>query len=109
MSQSEKKEIVVAEEVLAEYVGSYKGFWGARPVSVEVTLEDGELVLKRTPRYSLSGGNNDFDITRLVPQSDNAFDSSLGLGWVFKRDGSGKVTTLDEVHVSGAWPLQRVE
>ena len=109
LDQSVKKEVVVSEETLRMYVGTYRGLWGNRPVTAEVSLEGGELVLKRTPRYSLSGGNNDFDITRLVAQAENAFDSSLGLGWVFNRDETGEVTSLSEVHVSGAWPLERVE
>lgn len=109
MDQSEKKEVVVPQELLAEYVGVYQGFWGNRPVTAEISLESGELVLKRTPRYSLSGGNKGFDRTRLVAQSENAFDSSLGLGWVFNRNEAGEVTSLSEVHVSGAWTLERAE
>ena len=109
MDQSEKKEIVVPEQLLAQYVGVYSGFWGNRPVTAEVTLDNGELVLKRVPRYSLSGGNADFDTTRLVAQSENAFDSSLGLGWVFNRNEAGEVASLSEVHVSGAWTLERVD
>lgn len=108
LDQSEKKAVVVSEQRLQEYVGLYRGFWGNRPVTAEVSLEDGALVLKRTPRYSLSGGNNDFDTTELVAQSENAFDSSLGLGWVFNRNEDGDVVSLSEVHVSGAWPLERV-
>ena len=109
LDQSEKKAVSVPDEVLEEYAGLYRGFWGNRPVTAEVTLENGELILKRTPRYSLSGGNNDFDITTLVAQSENAFDSSLGLGWVFNRNEAGEVVSLSEVHVSGAWPLDRVD
>lgn len=108
-SQSQNKVVAVSEEVLRDYVGVYRGFWASRPVTAEVTLENGELILKRTPRYSLSGGNNDFDITTLVAQSEIAFDSSLGLGWIFNRDDAGDVVSLSEVHVSGAWPLGRVE
>lgn len=109
ITQSEKKAVVVPEPQLREYVGVYQGFWGSRPVTAQLTLENGELVLKRTPRYSLSGGNNDFDMTRLVAQSENAFNSGLGLGWVFNRNETGAVTSVSEVHVSGAWPLERVD
>ena len=109
LDQSEMKAVVVPTTVLAEYVGVYKGLWGNRPVTTEVTLEGGALVLKRIPRYSLSGGNAGFDITHLVAQSENAFDSGLGLGWVFNRNEEGEVVSLSEVHVSGAWALQRVE
>lgn len=109
MAQSENKAVVVAKALLEEYVGVYAGFWGNRPVKAEVTLDAGELVLKRVPRYSLSGGNEGYEITKLVAQSDSAFDSGLGLGWIFNRDAKGEVTSLSEVHVSGAWALQRVE
>ncbi len=109
LQQSEKKAVFVPEERLRDYVGVYRGFWGSRPVTAEVTVENGELLLKRIPRYSLSGGNNDFDVTLLVAQSENAFDSSLGLGWIFNRNDAGDVVSLSEVHVSGAWPLRRVE
>lgn len=108
LAQSEKKAVSVPAEVLQEYVGTYRGFWANRQVTAEITLQDGDLMLKRTPRYSLSGGNNDFDVTRLVAQSENAFDSSLGLGWVFNRNEAGEVVSLSEVHVSGAWPLERI-
>ena len=101
--------MVVPEERLREYVGVYKGFWARRPVTAEVFLQDGELLLKRTPRYSLSGGNNAFDTTTLVAQSENAFDSGLGLGWIFNRDDRGIVDSLSEVHVSCAWTLERVQ
>ena len=109
MDQSENKEVVVPEETLGEYVGVYRGSWANRPVTVEVSLEDSDLIIKRTPSYSLSGGNTGFDITRLVAQSENAFDSSLGLGWIFNRNEAGEVTSLSEVHVSGSWPLERAE
>lgn len=107
IDQSEDKEMPVSKKLLRSYVGVYEGFWGNRPVTAEVSLEKDELVLKRIPSYSLSGGNAGFDITRLVAQSDNAFDSSLGLGWIFHRDAAGEVTRLSEVHVSGAWTLHR--
>lgn len=109
MDQSQQKAVVVPEERLKAYVGLYRGFWGNRLVTAEVTLQDGVLMLKRTPRYSLSGGNNEFDITQLVAQSENAFDSGLGLGWVFNSNEEGQIVSLSEVHVSGAWPLERVE
>lgn len=108
IAQSTKKAVEVSVEQLQVYVGVYKGFWGPRPVTAEVTMENGVLTLKRTPRYSLSGGNNKFDVTKLVAQSESAFDSSLGLGWIFNRNEAGDVVSLSEVHVSGAWPLQRV-
>ncbi len=109
MHQSEEQLVVVPEEVLEEYVGTYRGFWVNRLTTVEVTLDNGELVIKRTPRYAKIGGNTDFDTAHLVAQSENAFDSTLGLGWVFNRNAAGEVVSVSEVHVSGAWLFERVE
>jgi hypothetical protein len=109
MSQSEQKVVEVPVEVLEKYVGTYRGVWLGNRITAEVTLDNGELFLKRTPRYSDTGGNVDYDVSRLIPQSQNAFDSSFGLGWVFNVDESGKATSVSEVHVSGAWAFQRVE
>ena len=109
MSQSEAKIVEVPPEVLETYVGTYQGVWLGNLITAEVTLEDGELYLKRTPRYSDTGGNTNYDTSLLVPQSQNAFDSSFGLGWVFNADENGEVTSVSEVHVSGAWPFERVD
>jgi hypothetical protein len=109
MSQSEQKVVEVPVEVLEKYVGTYRGIWLGNMITAEVTLEDGELFLKRTPRYSDTGGNTEFDTSALVPQSQNAFDSDFGLGWIFNVDDDGEVTSVSEVHVSGAWPFERVD
>ena len=109
MSQAEVKVVDVPVETLERYVGTYRGIWLGNLITAEVTLEDGALYLKRTPRYSDTGGNTNYDTSRLVAQSENAFDSSFGLGWVFNVDDNGVATSVSEVHVSGAWPFERVE
>jgi hypothetical protein len=109
MSQSEQKLVEVPVEILEKYVGTYRGIWLGNQITAEVTLENGELSLKRTPRYSDTGGNIDYDTSRLIAQSENAFDSSFGLGWVFNVGANGKVQSVSEVHVSGAWRFARVE
>jgi hypothetical protein len=109
MSQAEAKLVEVPEATLERYVGTYQGIWLGNLITAEVTLEDGELFLKRTPRYSDTGGNTNYDTSRLVAQSQNAFDSNFGLGWVFNVDADGVATSVSEVHVSGAWPFERVE
>jgi len=110
MSQSEQKIVDVPIETLEKYIGTYQGIWLGRLITAEVTLENGELWLKRTPRYSDTGGNTDYDSSVLVPQSQNAFDSDFGLGWVFVVDDVDEVASrVDEVHVSGAWPFERID
>jgi hypothetical protein len=109
LSQAEEKVVEVPEDVLETYVGTYRGVWLGSSITAEVTLEDGELYLKRTPRYSDTGGNTDYDTSRLIAQSQNAFDSSFGLGWIFNLDDDGEVVSVSEVHVSGAWAFPRVE
>jgi hypothetical protein len=109
LSQAEQKVVDVPVATLEKYVGTYRGIWLGNMITAEVTLEDGELYLKRTPRYSDTGGNTNYDTSRLIAQSQNSFDSSFGLGWIFNTDDSGKVTSVSEVHVSGAWPFMRIE
>ena len=109
MSQSERKVVEVPRELLEKYVGRYQGTWLGNMITAEVTLVDGELVLERTPRYSDTGGNTDSDNSLLVPQSQNAFDSDFGLGWVFNTNEDGNVVSVSEVHVSGAWEFNRVD
>jgi hypothetical protein len=109
MDQSEQKIVDVPADLLETYVGTYQGIWLGNLITAEVTLEDGELWLKRTPRYSDTGGNIDYDTSVLVAQSMNAFDSDFGLGWIFNADANGDITSVSEVHVSGAWEFERVD
>jgi len=109
MDQSAQKVVEVPRSTLETYVGTYRGIWLGNMITAEVTLEGDELWLKRTPRYSDTGGNIEYDTSVLVPQSQNAFDSDFGLGWIFTSDAAGNVTGVQEVHVSGAWDFARVE
>jgi len=109
LTQAEEKVVEVPESVLETYIGTYQGVWLGRQITAEVFLEDGDLYLTRTPRYSDTGGNSDSATSILVPQSQNAFDSTFGLGWVFNKNDAGEIESLSEVHVSGAWPFMRVE
>ena len=87
----------VAAEILARYVGTYRGIYLGNPIAAEVTLEDGELFLQR----------NNAARERLVPQSETAFVRG-GWGYVFTAEGEGMATEVSEVHVSGAWTFSRV-
>jgi len=108
LSQAEEKIVEVPVDLLETYVGTYQGVWLGNLITAEVTLEDGELFLTRTPRYSDTGGNTDSATSPLVAQSQNAFDSTFGLGWIFNTDENGDISSVSEVHVSGAWPFERV-
>lgn len=108
LEQSEEKVVEVPEETLRRYIGVYRGVWLGNTITATVTFEDGGLYLTRSPRYSDTGGNVDSDTSRLIPQSENAFDSSFGLGWVFNVNDDGEVESVSEVHVSGAWVFPRV-
>lgn len=108
LSQAEEKIVEVPLELLESYVGTYQGVWLGRLITAEVYLENGELFLTRSPRYSDTGGNTDSATSVLIAQSENAFDSIFGLGWIFNRDENGEINSVSEVHVSGAWPFERV-
>jgi hypothetical protein len=109
LSQSLKKTVEVPLDVMESYTGRYQGIWLGNIITADVFIQDGKLYLTRSPRYSDTGGNSDNATSVLVPQSVNAFDSSFGLGWIFNSDEDGKIASVSEVHVSGAWDFKRVE
>ena len=75
VSDAEKSAVKVAPEVLAKYVGVYKGLYLERPRTVEVTLSGGVLFV------ALNGGEK----RPLVPQSAT-YVSGNGLTYQFTRD-----------------------
>jgi hypothetical protein len=107
ITEAERKVVEVAEEVLATYVGTYQGYWLGRLTTAEVALEDGALYLDRTPPYSETGFT-EAGKSRLIAQSENAFECDCGLGFVFSGDVDGMAGEVLEVHVSGAWTFTRV-
>ncbi len=109
ISQAERAVVEVPLETLQRYVGTYQGIWLGNLITVVVSLEDGGLILTRTPRYSDTGGNTGSARSLLIPQSQNAFDCTCGLGFVFTVGEEGIATEVAEVHVSGAWPFLRVQ
>ncbi len=108
ISQAEQEVVQVPLETLQQYVGTYQGIWLGNQITAEISVEDGVLMLTRTPRYSDTGGNTNSAKSRLVAQSANAFDCTCGLGFVFTVGPDGVATEVAEVHVSGAWPFKRV-
>ncbi|HEY5623659.1 MAG TPA: hypothetical protein VIV14_07845 [Gammaproteobacteria bacterium] len=99
-SEVEEKDLTeadIAPEILERYVGRYEGMYLANHTTIDITLDDGNLYLRKN-----NGGTS-----RLIPQSETAFLLG-GFGYVFSVDENGAATTISEVHVSGAWPFHRV-
>jgi hypothetical protein len=93
--------VEVPADILAKYVGTYQGIWLDNPTTVEVTLENGALFLRR----------NRGDKSQLVAQSETTFVCTTcqwGQPYVFSREGDGMATEVREVQVSGAWIFKRV-
>lgn len=107
ITDAEKKTVDVPQDVLARYVGTYRGRWLGRLTTAEVTLENGVLYLDRSPPYSETGVT-EAGKSRLIAQSQDAFECECGLGFVFSGDVDGKAAEVLEVHVSGAWTFARV-
>lgn len=109
ISQAEKEKVQVPVETLRKYVGTYQGLWLGNRITVDVALEDGAIVLTRTPRYSDTGSNTNSAKSQLIAQSQNAFDCTCGVAFVFNVGPDGKANEVMEVHVSGAWPFKRIK
>ena len=106
LTEAAQEVVEVAPDILAGYVGTYEGNWLRTQTTLEVTLEEGELFLLRTPPYAeaeFTGTGR----SRLVPLSETAFECSCGLGFVFTVDDNGVATEVSEVHVSGEWIFTR--
>jgi hypothetical protein len=95
-SDAEKSAVKVAPEVLAKYVGVYKGLYLQRPREVEVTLSGGTLFI------ALNGGQKQ----PIVAQSETGF-SGTGLTYQFIRDEHGIATHVIESRVSGDYKYER--
>jgi hypothetical protein len=95
-SDAEKTTVKVAPEVLAKYVGVYKGIYLRNARMVEVTLSGGALFI------SVNGGPKQ----PVYPQSQTNF-SGTGLAYQFIRDGNGIATDVVEAHVSGDYKFER--
>jgi hypothetical protein len=92
----------VSPKILAKYVGTYRGYWLDNLTTVEVTLEDGALFLRR----------NRGEKTPLLAQSETTFvcpGCQWGQPYVFTREGDGMATQVAEIQVSGAWIFKRVQ
>ena len=95
-SDDEKSAVKVAPEIMAKYVGVYKGPYIQGPRTVEVSFSGGALFI------SVNGGPKQ----RVFPQSETNF-SGTGLTYRFIRDEHGIGTHIIEGHVSGDYKYER--
>jgi len=100
-SDASRTAITVPPDVLARYVGVYKGVWGGFPRTVEISLSGGELIA-RIPGGRIAGDEG----RPLVPQSQTLFEG-LGLGYQFILDEKGAATDVVEIHISGPYRFPR--
>jgi len=96
VSDAEKSAVKLAPEVLAKYVGVYKGLYLRGPREVAVTLSAGAL------SAAVNGGQK----RPLIPQSETSFTGG-GLTYQFVRDDHGLATHVVEGHVSGDYKYER--
>ncbi len=95
-SDAEKSAVKVAPEILAKYVGVYKGQYIRGPRTVDVTFSGGTLFV------AVNGGPKQ----PVIPQSETNF-SGTGLTYQFIRDDHGIATGVIEGHVSGDYKFER--
>ena len=96
------KAISVSPDILKKYVGTYRGYWLDSLTTLEVTLEDGGLVVVR----------NGSKKSALLAQSDTTFlcpSCQWGQPYIFSREGDGPAPQVSEIQVSGAWIFKRVK
>lgn len=97
-SDARKSAVNIGPEVLAKYVGVYKGQYLRGPRTVEVTFSGDTLFV------SVNGGPRQ----PVVPQSETAF-SGTGLTYQFVRDAYGNATAVIEGHVAGDFEYKKSE
>lgn len=88
----------LAPETLAGYVGTYRGLYLSNTITIEITMDEGQLFLQR--------GNG--QPAPLLAQTQTAFvQRGGGYGYVFTVEEDGTASAISEVHVSGAWTFER--
>jgi hypothetical protein len=95
-SDDETAAVKIAPEIMAKYVGFYKGPYIQGPRTVEVSFSEGALFI------SVNGGPKQ----RIFSQSETSF-SGTGLIYRFIRDEHGMATHIIEGHVSGDYKYER--
>jgi hypothetical protein len=96
--------VTVAPDVLAKYVGVYRGMYLTNKRTIEVSLSGGQLMAKIIGAAAVDGG----EMRPLIPRSQTMFEG-LGIGYRFIVDDKGEATDVVEIHISGdsRFPRQR--
>jgi hypothetical protein len=97
-----KNKVDVPKQILSSYVGTYRGYWLDSMTTLQVTLEDGGLVVQR----------NGSKKSPIYAQSETAFvcpTCQWGQPYVFTRDANGPAPSVKEVQISGEWVFKRVQ
>ena len=96
LDDAANKGVTVAPDVLARYVGVYRGMYTTNRRTIEVSLSGGQLIAKIIGGAAIDGG----EMRPLVPLSQTQFEG-LGIGYRFIVDDKGLATALVETHNSG--------
>ena len=112
LSDAADQGVKVPADVLARYVGVYRGIYGGGERTYEVTVSNGELfakILGPPIEGGLGATGLDDSVPRpLVPQSQTVFEG-LGLGYQFVVDEKGPATALIVIHISGPYKYSRIK
>jgi hypothetical protein len=96
LSDTRRAAIEVPPDVLARYVGVYRGRYVQNLRTVEITLVDGEL-------FATING----DSALLIPTAPALFESAQGLAYEFVAEGTDPAAAIVEIHVSGNYRYAR--
>jgi len=104
--------VTVAPEKLKGYVGVYRGIYGGKERTYEVSLSGNALIAKILGDDVEGGlgaaGLDDGAPRPLMALSDTVFEG-LGLGYQFIVDDKGVATHMVVVHISGPYKYARVK
>ncbi|MSO81848.1 MAG: hypothetical protein EXQ53_00930 [Acidobacteria bacterium] len=110
LSDAATATVTVPPDVLARYVGVYKGIYGGRERTYEVSLSGGQLVASIVGPAIEGGlgaaGLDEGTPRPLVPISETVFEG-LGLGYQFIVADKGMATDLVVIHISGPYKYSR--
>ena len=110
LSDAASATVKVPREVLARYVGVYKGIYGGAERTYEVSLSGDQLIARilgpKVEGGLAAAGLEDGADRPLVPISQTTFEG-LGLAYQFEVGDTGPATALIVIHISGPYRYAR--